>query len=113
LEEIADDFIEETLLAVGMFDAMLLVICGVEERMLVTGSFEEMMLETGVSEEMMLVTATFEVLATAPTPTQYEDPSQKLVRQSSETSGFHLIKSACVIPYFVSTAAHPPSPSTV
>lgn len=43
------------------------------------------------------------LLATAPTPTQYEESSQKLVRQSSETSGFHLMKSACEMPYLVST----------
>jgi hypothetical protein len=43
------------------------------------------------------------LLATAPTPTQYEEPPQKLVRQSSETSGFHLMKLACEMPYLVST----------
>jgi hypothetical protein len=43
------------------------------------------------------------LLATAPTPTQYEEPPQKLVRQSSETSGFHLMKLTCEMPYLVST----------
>lgn len=50
-----------------------------------------------LTKVVVLLTAVV-VLTASPTPTQYEEPSQKLVRQSSETSGFHSMNCSCVIP---------------
>ena len=81
-EEIAEDDFEEIPLLVLLAVLILVVVLMV----LVADNLVELLL-----------------LTTAPTPTQYEESSQKLVKQSSETSGFHLMKSACETPYLVST----------
>lgn len=99
---VLEDFTDE------VFDE-LIVLLGT----LVTGTLEEPLLilelVTGLLAELLLMLE----LGSAPTPTQYDEPSQKLVKQSSETSGFHLIKLACEIPYLVSTAQYPSPLTTV
>ena len=55
-----------------------------------------------VEDDLELVEEDFEVVV-LPMPTQYAFLTQKFVIQSSETSGFHLRKSACEILNSVST----------
>jgi hypothetical protein len=45
-------------------------------------------------------------LVTAPTPTQYASPTQKLVEQSLDTAGFHARNWAAVMPNLLSTPGH-------